>query len=96
MEKIDAVVAETVKKILSAGKIPITIGGGHNNAFGIIKGASEAFEKPVNVLNIDAHTDLRKLEHRHSGNGFSFALKKGFYRNMPFWDTSKLHPAVHF
>lgn len=80
VEKIDEVVAETVKRIISAGKIPIIIGGGHNNAFGVLKGASEAFKKPINVLNIDAHTDLRKLEHRHSGNGFSFALKKRFLK----------------
>ncbi len=67
-----------VKKVISAGKFPVIIGGGHNNAYGNIKGASEALGKPVNVLNIDAHTDLRQTEHRHSGNGFSYALKNGF------------------
>ncbi|GHA37580.1 arginase [Salinimicrobium marinum] len=80
VESIDEVVSGVVKKIISAGKIPVIIGGGHNNAFGNIKGASEAFQKPVNVLNIDAHTDLRQLEHRHSGNGFSYALEKGFLK----------------
>lgn len=78
VEAIDEVVSAVVKAIISTGKIPIIIGGGHNNAFGNIKGASEAFGKPLNVLNIDAHTDLRKLEHRHSGNGFSYARNRKF------------------
>ena len=80
VESIDEAVSEIVKKIISAGKIPVIIGGGHNNAFGNIKGASEAFQKPINVLNIDAHTDLRQLEHRHSGNGFSYALKNEYLK----------------
>ena len=78
VEKIDEKVSFLVEKIVSAGKIPIIIGGGHNNAFGNIKGTSKAIKKPLNILNIDAHTDLRKLEHRHSGNGFSFAQRDGF------------------
>ena len=78
IEKIDEKVSFLVEKIVAAGKTPIIIGGGHNNAFGNIKGTSKAIKKPLNILNIDAHTDLRKLEHRHSGNGFSFAQRDGF------------------
>ncbi|MBZ9730316.1 formimidoylglutamase [Salegentibacter sp. JZCK2] len=78
IEKIDEKVSFLVEKIASAGKIPIIIGGGHNNAYGNIKGTSKAIKKPLNILNIDAHTDLRKLAHRHSGNGFSFAQRDGF------------------
>ena len=75
---IDEKVSEVVKQVVSSGKIPVIIGGGHNNAFGNLKGASEALGKPINVLNIDAHTDLRSTNYRHSGNGFSTALKNGF------------------
>lgn len=78
VQSLDEVVSELVKQIILAGKIPIIIGGGHNNAYGNIKGTSQALNKPVNILNIDAHTDLRKLEHRHSGNGFSYARKELF------------------
>ncbi|SKB40454.1 formiminoglutamase [Salegentibacter holothuriorum] len=78
VEKVDEKVSLLVERIVSAGKTPIIIGGGHNNAFGNIKGTSKAIKKPLNILNIDAHTDLRKLEHRHSGNGFSFAQRDGF------------------
>lgn len=76
--EIDILVSETVFKIVSAGKTPIIIGGGHNNAFGNIKGTSTALKKSINVLNIDAHTDLRTTDYRHSGNGFSYALEAGF------------------
>lgn len=77
VERIDEKVSYLVEQVISAGKIPIIIGGGHNNAYGNIKGTSSALKKPINILNIDAHTDLRMLEHRHSGNGFSFAKSDG-------------------
>jgi formiminoglutamase len=73
VQTLDEVVSGLVKRIILAGKTPIIIGGGHNNAYGNIKGTSQALKNPVNIINIDAHTDLRKLEHRHSGNGFSYA-----------------------
>ncbi|MEH3115385.1 formimidoylglutamase [Pedobacter terrae] len=76
--EIDDLVYPIVEKIIAAGKIPIVIGGGHNNAFPIIKGASLANQAPIDVLNIDAHADLRGLEGRHSGNGFSYALKENY------------------
>lgn len=83
VSKLDTIVSDVVERIISAGKIPIILGGGHNNAYGNINGLFKALGKPVNILNIDAHTDLRKTDYRHSGNGFSFARKKnilGKYR----------------
>ncbi|WP_372919448.1 formimidoylglutamase [Salegentibacter sp.] len=77
IEIIDQKVSRLVEFIVSAGKIPLIIGGGHNNAYANIKGSVKATGKAINVLNIDAHTDLRKMEHRHSGNGFSFASNEG-------------------
>lgn len=78
VEEIDKRLSPVVEAILTAGKTPIIIGGGHNNAYGNIKGSAKALKSAINVLNIDAHTDLRQLEHRHSGNGFSFAKSEGF------------------
>ena len=75
---IDKVVSEVIAQIISAGKIPVIIGGGHNNAYGNIKGASLALKKPINIINIDAHTDLRTADFRHSGNGFSYAKKEKY------------------
>ena len=77
-EEVDRVVTEIVSKIAAANKIAVVIGGGHNNAYGILKGYSLALQKPLNCINIDAHTDLRKCDRRHSGNGFSFALKNNY------------------
>jgi len=76
--QIDHKVSEVVKKIVEAGKFPILIGGGHNNSYGNLKGTSEALQKPINCINFDAHTDFRALEHRHSGNGFSYAFEEDF------------------
>lgn len=78
VDSIDKGVTQIVERLLAAGKVPIIIGGGHNNAYGTIKAAATALNTPINVLNIDAHTDLRQLEHRHSGNGFSYALDRGY------------------
>lgn len=76
--QVDYKVTEVIKEVVEAGKFPIIIGGGHNNSYGNLRGTSEALKKPVNCINFDAHTDFRSLEHRHSGNGFSYAFEKGF------------------
>lgn len=89
VEEIDTIVATVVRSIITAGKIPIIIGGGHNNSYGNIKGASLALEKPINVLNIDAHTDLRRTDYRHSGNGFSYARKEGYLQNYTLFGIHK-------
>lgn len=75
---IDTLVYPIIERVIRAKKIPIIIGGGHNNAMGIIWGASLAHNSKMNVVNIDAHADLRKMEGRHSGNGFTYALANGY------------------
>ncbi|MBC7615801.1 MAG: formimidoylglutamase [Pedobacter sp.] len=78
VKTIDSLVYPIVKQIIAANKIPIVIGGGHNNAMGMIWGASLAHNGKMNIINIDAHADLRKAEGRHSGNGFTYALQNGY------------------
>lgn len=78
VEQIDAAVAELINKIVAAGKTPIAIGGGHNNAYGLLKGSAQAHGKAINCINLDPHADFRSAEGRHSGNGFSYAKKEGF------------------
>lgn len=78
VQKIDKEVSHIVFSIIKAGKIPIVVGGGHNNSYGNIKGAALAKGKPINAINFDAHSDFRILEGRHSGNGFSYAFEEGF------------------
>ena len=85
VSKIDAEVEELVKIITRNKKIPILIGGGHNNAYPAIKGASKGLLKAgllqlaqINCINLDAHTDLRPSEGRHSGNAFRYADEDGY------------------
>jgi formiminoglutamase len=82
---IDDEVEELVKIIIGAGKIPLVIGGGHNNCYPIIKGSAKALHKmgkipraQINAVNVDAHADFRIMEGRHSGNGFRYAMEEGY------------------
>jgi formiminoglutamase len=77
----DHTVSAAVRRITELGAIPIVIGGGHNNAYGCLKGSSENKGRAINCLNIDAHTDLRTTEGRHSGNGFTYAAEAGYMAN---------------
>ncbi|MCK6650337.1 MAG: formimidoylglutamase [Bacteroidia bacterium] len=86
--EVDQRVVEVIQMIVASGKIPIVIGGGHNNSFGNIKGAALGLQASgkikqakINCINSDAHTDFRSLEGRHSGNGFSYAYSEGFLKN---------------
>ncbi|HMV15404.1 MAG: formimidoylglutamase [Chitinophagales bacterium] len=85
VEVIDKQVAQIIQAITEAGKTPIIIGGGHNNAYGNIKGTALGLQQngkiknaKINAINIDAHADFRALEGRHSGNGFSYAMHDGY------------------
>ena len=82
---IDEEVEGIIKLIVSQNKIPIVIGGGHNNAYPLIKGAAKGLHQDqkislpqINAINLDAHTDYRTTEGRHSGNGFRYAEEDGF------------------
>jgi formiminoglutamase len=82
---IDEEVSNLVKVICSLGKFPIAIGGGHNNAYGMLKGAAKGLHKigkipmpQINCINVDAHADYRPTEGRHSGNAFRYAEEDGF------------------
>lgn len=81
VKQIDKDLSELIHFLISVGKTPIVIGGGQNNAYGNIKGVSTAKKQPINVINLDSHTDLQQLEERHSGNAFSYALKDGYLDN---------------
>ncbi|WP_426095808.1 formimidoylglutamase [Flavobacterium sp. DSR2-3-3] len=80
VDKIDKDVSHIIFNIVKLGKIPIVVGGGHNNSYGNIKGTALAKGKPINAINFDAHSDFRILEGRHSGNGFSYAFEEGFLK----------------
>lgn len=87
--QLDQIVTKAVQQIVEAGKTPIIIGGGHNNSYGNIKGTAQALNHPINVINIDAHTDLRNTDYRHSGNGFSFAKQEGYLKRYSMFGIHK-------
>lgn len=85
VEIIDNEVEDIIKTIAGAKKIPIIIGGGHNNAYPIIKAVSKGLHKAdviplaqINCINLDAHADYRPTEGRHSGNAFRYAEEDGY------------------
>lgn len=82
---IDEQVEALVKIITQYKKIPIIIGGGHNNAYPALKGAAKGLYKAellqlaqLNCINLDTHADYRAAEGRHSGNAFRYADEDGF------------------
>lgn len=107
-EQIDQVVAPIIRQIVAAGKIPLVIGGGHNNAYPLLKGLSEGKQQPVHVINMDAHADFRALEGRHSGNGFHYAYSEGYlkhyaafglhegYNNTEIWNHFRQNEDLHY
>lgn len=42
-----------------AGRIPVTLGGEHSLTYGAVMGLRRALDRPVGVVQIDAHADLR-------------------------------------
>lgn len=91
VEVIDKEVSHIIFNIIKSGKTPIIIGGGHNNAYGNIKGTALAKGKPINAINFDAHSDFRILEGRHSGNGFSYVYEEGFLKKYFIFGLHENH-----
>lgn len=85
VQAIDDEVEALIKLIAMHDKIPIVIGGGHNNAYPLIKGTAKGLHKSgsmplaqINCINLDAHTGYRATEGRHSGNSFRYAEEHGY------------------
>lgn len=76
VDELDALLYNVLHEHVAADQIPIVVGGGHNNALSLIKWS--ALKKPIGVVNIDAHADLRTTGKRHSGNSFSTAIEQGW------------------
>lgn len=62
-----------VAAVLTAGGVPIVLGGGHELAYGSYLGWSASLARPDErwgVVNLDAHFDLRDEPHSTSGTPF--------------------------
>jgi len=79
---IDRRSAPIIQSIFEANLIPVVVGGGHNNAYPLLREAASSryqMQRPgLACINIDLHADLRAKEGRHSGNAFTYALDEGF------------------
>jgi len=71
-EKLGGKIGTMLKKDV----IPMIIGGGHETSFGHFLGYVKT-NKPVSILNIDAHADVRPLKNQkaHSGSPFRQTLE---------------------
>lgn len=75
--EIDGRVESVIAHIRDSGAVPVVIGGGHNNALGILAGCAKSAGCAMRCVNVDLHGDLRAMEGRHSGNPFSYAAHAG-------------------
>jgi formiminoglutamase len=76
LEDAQQALAQLVAPLLQAGAIPVILGGGHETAFGHFLGYVQA-AKPVSILNVDAHLDVRPCidDLGHSGSPFRQAME---------------------
>lgn len=81
VSELDDFLVSLLVPIYEKGLIPILVGGGHNNAYPLIKACSLVQGAAINVVNCDPHADFRVLEGRHSGNSFSYAMQEGWLAN---------------
>ncbi|MCH2249198.1 MAG: agmatinase [Cognatishimia sp.] len=62
--------AARTQAVASDGRIPVTLGGEHSLSFGAVMGVARALGKPIGLVQIDAHADLRVA---YQGNKHSHA-----------------------
>ncbi|MEX0350142.1 MAG: agmatinase [Paracoccaceae bacterium] len=51
--------AQRTEAAIRAGKVPVTLGGEHSLTYGAVTGVARALGKPLGIVQIDAHADLR-------------------------------------
>lgn len=89
VSELDDFVEEVLNTSLHEGQVPIVVGGGHNNAYPLIRFTARRDGEQLSVVNLDAHADYRALEGRHSGNSFSYAFDQQW---MQKYYVFGLHP----
>jgi formiminoglutamase len=76
LEESQSDLGRVVAAVLQTGAVPIVLGGGHETAYGHYLGYVGA-NRPVGILNLDAHLDVRPLVDgkAHSGSPFRQAFE---------------------
>lgn len=77
---IDDAMEDMIRVITAVKKIPVIMGGTHNNAYPIIKENSKGLSKAavislaqINCINLKAFAGFNATLRRHNGNGFYYA-----------------------
>lgn len=63
-------IAKRTEAAVNAGKTPVTLGGEHSLSYGAVMGVARALGRPIGIVQIDAHADLRVA---YQGNKHSHA-----------------------
>ncbi|KQB84985.1 formimidoylglutamase [Corynebacterium oculi] len=63
-------VSDVVASLSKAGHTVIALGGGHETAWATHRGLRRTHPNSVQIVNLDAHFDLRRAEHATSGTPF--------------------------
>ena len=76
-----------VRRDLSAGAVPVVIGGGHDYGYPHVAAASDVFSaENIVLINVDAHLDVRPVSDgvMTSGSPFFMALESGVIHSKNF------------
>lgn len=94
LETAQAELSEALTQLLARGLFPITLGGGHEVAFGSFGGLARHLASTVaarggaapriGIVNLDAHFDLRLAERASSGTPFRQIAEDCAARGWPF------------
>lgn len=89
LEKAQEELAAAIAGVLSRGKLPLAMGGGHEMAFGSFSGLARHLETQektprIGIINLDAHFDLRVAERASSGTPFRQIAEDCQARGWPF------------
>ncbi len=77
--------ADTVERASRAGYLTVVLGGGHDLAAGHYLGLHKAVQRPLGVVNFDAHLDCRPLDGGpNSGTPFSLIHALNSENSEPF------------
>lgn len=94
LEAAQAELSQTLAGLLERGLLPMTLGGGHEVAFGSFGGLArhladaqakaDAPAPRVGIINLDAHLDLRMADRANSGTPFRQIAEDCERRGWPF------------
>ncbi len=81
IEDVMAELRARTRAVAEKGKIPVALGGEHSLTYGAVMGVADALQKPVGIIQIDAHADLRVAyqgnKHSHASVMHLLAVEEG-------------------